>query len=78
LADSGGAEGNEVVVDSVDNELVLGGLGKLNGASGVEVDEMTFLSSEEVLDLNLLLILGDDGVDGEMCMYHSHLVSEAL
>jgi len=39
---------------------------------------VTFLSSEEVLDLNLLLVFGDDGVDGEMCVYHSHLVSEAL
>ena len=39
---------------------------------------MSFLTTQEVFDLELLLILGDDNVDGEMCMYESHFVSEAL
>jgi len=41
-------------------------------------DQVSLLTSEEVFDFELLLILGDDNIDGEMCMYESHLVSEAL
>jgi len=39
---------------------------------------MGSLSSKEVLDLDLLLVLGDNGTDWEMCMYQSHFVAEAL
>ena len=39
---------------------------------------MSFLTTQEVFDLDLVLILGDDNIDGEMCIYESHFVSEAL
>jgi hypothetical protein len=78
LADLGAAQRNKRVVDTLDDELVLDILGKSDSAAWLEVDGVALFSSEEVLDLNLFLVLGDDGVDGEMCMDHSHLVSVAL
>merc|ERR1719352_1927829 len=50
---------------------------KVNGATLVELDQVGFLSAQEIFDFDLLLILGDDSSDGEMCMYKSHLVAEA-
>ena len=78
LGNLGAAEGDEGVVETVEDELVLNILGKLNSASGLEVDGVGNLAAEEVLDLNLSLVLGDVGVDGEMCMDKSHLVAETL
>ena len=78
LGDSSAADGEGLVVNTVEDKLVLGFLGELNGAAWSKVDEVTLLSTEEVLDFDLLLVLGDDGVDWEMCMHKSHLVSETL
>ena len=78
LADLGAAEGDGGVVETVEDELVLDVLGGEDSAAGLEVDEVALLSAEEVLDLNLLLVLGDDGVDGEMRVHESHLVAVAL
>ena len=78
LGDAGARLGKEGVVNTVEDELVLNILGKVDSAAGVELDEVASLATEEVLDLNLLLVLGDDGGDGEMRMHQSHLVAEAL
>lgn len=78
LGDTGARLGKEGVVNSVEDELVLHVLGEEDGAAGVELDEVASLATEEVLDLDLLLVLGDDGGDGEMRMHQSHLVAEAL
>jgi len=78
LRDLGAGEGDHGVVEAVENELVLDVLGGVDGATGLEMDEVTLLSTKEVLDLNLLLVLGDVGVNGEMCVHESHLVAEAL
>ena len=78
MGDSGAADGDGSVVDTVEDELVLGLLGEGDSAAWEEVEHVTLLSTEEVLDLNLLLILGDDGVNWEMCMDESHFISEAL
>jgi len=74
----GAAERDESVVKTIEDELVLDILGKGDSATWLEVDGGGALASEEVLDLNLLLVLGNVGVDGEMCMDKSHLVAEAL
>ena len=79
-SDLGAAEGDGSVVDTLENDLilhVLGG-GELNSASWLHLDEVRFLSTQEVLDLNLLLVLGHKGSDGEMCVNHLHFVSVAL
>ena len=39
---------------------------------------MRFLATQEVFDFDLFLVLGNDGSDGEMSMYKSHLVAETL
>jgi hypothetical protein len=78
LGDLGAAEGEEGVVNTVKDELVLDILREGDSAAWIEVDEETLLSTKEVLDFDLLLVLGDDGVNWEMCMYQSHLISEAL
>lgn len=52
LGDSGAAEGEGGVVDSIEDKLVLDVLGELNSGACGEVDEMSLLSTEEVLDLN--------------------------
>ena len=73
-------EGHLRVVDSLNDDLVLDilGSGQRNGASLLHLDQVRFLSAQEVLDFNLLLVFGDDSSDGEMCMDHLQSVSEAL
>lgn len=83
LADTGdlsAAEGDLSVVDTLEDELILDilSLGHHNGAALLHLDQVGFLSTQEILDFNLLLVLGDDGSDGEMCMNHLHFVSESL
>lgn len=78
--DLGGAEGDLSVIDTLNDELVLDILssGHLDGAAFLHLDQVGLLSSEEVLDFDLLLVLRDKGSNGEMCMYHLHSVSVAL
>lgn len=78
--DLGAAEGDLGVVDSLEDELVLHvlGGGHLDSAALLHLDQVRLLSSQEVLDFDLLLVLGDECSDWEMCMNHLHSVSEAL
>jgi len=78
LHDSSASKGKFGVVDTVKGELILDILGKDDLAALWEVDSVGSLSTEEVLDLNLSLVLGDNAIDWEMCMDHSHFVSESL
>jgi len=78
LHDSGASKGKFGVVDTVKGELILDILGKEDLAARWEVDGVGSLSTEEVLDLNLALVLGDNAIDWEMGMHHSHFVSESL
>lgn len=66
------------VINTVKDNLSLVILWLLDSASFLKVDEMTLLTTEEVLNFNLFSVLGDLSLDGEMCMYKSHLVSETL
>ena len=76
----GAAEGDGGVVNTLEDQLVLDILGwvHLNSASWLHLDEMGLLSSQEVFDFNLGFVLGNNGSDREMCMYHFHSVSEAF
>ena len=78
LADAGAHKGNLGDVNTVEDELILDVLGAMHRAAIGELDEVGLLATQEVLDLDGLLVLGDDGTDGEMRMDKSHLVSEAL
>jgi hypothetical protein len=78
LLDLRAAEGEGGVVDTVEVELtfdfwVEGNLGSLG-----HLDELVLLATEEVLDGDTAAVLGDHDIDGEMGVYQSHLVSEAL
>ena len=78
MHDSSASKGKFGVVDTVKGELILDILGKDDLAALWEVDGVGSLSTEEVLDLDLSLVLGDNAVNWEMCVDHSHFVSESL
>lgn len=70
--------GEGVEVDTVEDNLTLdvGGEGALGAL--LHVDSLVLLSTEEVLNGDGVAVLGDDAVDGEMSVHHSHFVAEAL
>lgn len=77
LVGPGACKRKRGIIFSVEHELILhirlehsGTLWKLN--------EVNLLTSEEVLDLERVLVLGDSNVDGEVIVHKSHLVSVAL
>ena len=78
LLDLGAGEGNSGDVSTIEDKLTLdiSRYGNLGVASAL--DEFVLLTTKEVLDGDVLAILGDDNVDGEMSVYKSHLVAEAL
>ena len=78
LLDLGAAEGESGVVDTVEDKLTLDIWVEGNLSSLGHGDELVLLATEEVLDSDAAAVLGDDDVDGEMGVYQSHLVSEAL
>lgn len=78
LRDLSAREGDSGVADTVENEFILDVFGEIDSATWLEDDQVSLLTTQEVFDLNLLLILGDDNIDGEVSMYESHFVSETL
>ena len=78
LADLGAHEGDSGVVDTLEDELVLHGSGELDSDVAKHVDLLDVTATQEVLDLDALAVLGDDGVDGEMSVNQAHLVDEGL
>ena len=57
LRDLGAREGKVLVVNTLENQLILEGSGVLNSAAGLECDFRDVLSSQEVLDINVFLVL---------------------
>ena len=78
LLDLGAAEGESSVVDTIEDKLTLDVSGVSDGGALGHLDELVLLSTEEVLDGDAGAILGDHDIDGEMSVYKSHLVAEAL
>jgi len=78
LVDAGGAEGNVGVIVSGEDELILDIGVKFDGDTLNHIDVLDLFSTQEVLDINGLLVLGADGVDGEMSVDQFHAVNEAL
>jgi len=78
LADLGAAEGEGSLVDTFEDKLVLGLNGDLDSASGLHNNLLDLATTEEVLDLNGLVVLGNDSVNGEMSVNESHLVEDTL
>lgn len=71
-------EGEGSVVDSVKNELVLHVLREGNRGATQHFHSEILLSTEEVLHSDFGAVFRDSNVDGEMSVYQSHLVAEAL
>ena len=80
LVGASSAERHCSVVWSFEDELVLDlvGWGHSDFGTTEHGDELVLLSSQEVLDEETGSILGGGGVDWEMRVGKSHLVSEAL
>ena len=78
LLNLGAAEGDCLVVNAVENQLTLLIFGVAHGSSTSHVDNLVLLASEEVLDSNGRTVLGYGDVDGEVSVYKSHFVAEAL
>ena len=74
----GAAEGESSVVDTIEDKLTLDVSGVSDGGALGHLDELVLLSTEEVLDGDAGAVLGDHDIDGEMSVYKSHLVAEAL
>jgi hypothetical protein len=78
LGDLSADEGDVLVVDTFEDELVLEVGVELDGAAGEHLDLLGLLASEEVLDLEGLAVLGDHDVDGEVSVHESHLIFVTL
>jgi hypothetical protein len=78
LRNLGAGEGEVLVVDSVEDDLILQLWAHLAGATWEHIDLLDLLSTQEVLDFKGLSVLRNGDVDGEMGMHHSHFVSESL
>ncbi len=70
--------GEGVEVDTVEDNLTLDVGGERALGALLHVDDLVLLSTEEVLNGDGVAVLGDDAVDGEMGVDHSHFVAEAL
>lgn len=78
LGDLSAGEGEVLVVNTFEDDLVLEGFTHLAGASWEHINLVYFFTTQEVLDFNGLGVLGDDGVNGEMSVDKSHFVSVTL
>merc|ERR1712166_340057 len=78
LLDLGAAKGESGVIDTVENELSLDIVTVSDLGASLHCDKLVLLSTEEVLNSDAGTVLGDDDVDGEMSVYQSHFVAEAL
>lgn len=78
LGNLSAGEGEVLVVNTFEDDLVLEGLAHLAGAAWEHINLVDFFTTQEVLDFNRLSVLGDDSVDGEMSVYESHFVSVTL
>jgi hypothetical protein len=78
LVGTGGAKGDGSVVVTLEDELVLDIGVESNGDTLNHIDVLDLLSTEEVLNIKSLLVLGADSVDGEMGIDQFHFVHEAL
>jgi len=78
LLNLGAGERKSLVVDTIEDKFTLDivRVSDLGGAS--HNDKLVLLSTEEVLDGDAGAVLGDNDVNGEMSVYKSHLVAEAL
>ena len=70
--------GEGVEVDTVEDNLTLDVGGEVALGALLHVDDLVLLSTEEVLNGDGVTVLGDDAVDGEMGVDHSHFVAETL
>jgi hypothetical protein len=78
LSGESASEGDSVDVDSVNNHLVLNVVGHGDLDSWVDLDGVRLGSSQIVLYLEFSSVILDNWLDGEMSVYKSHFISEAL
>ena len=70
-------EGDILVVDALEDELILEVGIELHGDTGKHLDFLDLLTTEEVLDFDGPAVLGNDDIDGEVSVDESHFVSVA-
>ena len=78
LGDLGAGEGDVLVVDALEDDLVLEVGVELHGGACEQLDFLGLLAAEEVLDFDGSAVLGDHDVDGEVSVHESHLISVTL
>lgn len=77
VLDGGGALGNVLEVNTTENDLILL-VGDVDGDSLQHGNAADNLLTNEVADLNALLLINNGQVDGEMGIGRAHLVLETL
>ena len=78
LLDLGAAKRESAVIDTIEDELSLDIVTDSDLGASLHLNELVLLCAEEVLNSDAGTVLGDDDVDGEMSVYQSHFVAEAL
>jgi len=78
LVDQGGGAGDVIDIDTLDEDLVLDGLGLDGLGSANHVDDTDDLLAQEVLDLDTLATVGDVASDREMRVDETQVVTVSL
>ena len=78
LVNEGAGERDILIVAAFEDDLVLEGLACNNFDSVEHLNFVDLRAAKEVLELDALAILGNAEVDGEVSVYESHFVLEAL
>ena len=78
LVGTGGAEGDGGVIVTLEDELVFDIGVKLDSDTLNHINVLDLLTTEEVLNIKRLLVLGAESIDREMGVDQFHFVHEAL
>jgi hypothetical protein len=78
LVSTGGAEGDGGVIVTLEDQLVLDIGVQLDSDTINHVNVLDLLTTEEVLNIKSLLVLGAESIDREMGVDQFHSVHEAL
>jgi len=78
LACPGASEGKSSIIWSIEDKLILNVRRLSDSCTWWKLNVVRFLTTQEVNNIERLLVLWDHNVDGEVIVHKSHLISEAL